>query len=63
VPDAAAAAVPVDGLADAAAPRLIPLRQLKLAALKVPPSHELVLRIVDRFKAWMPDELMFGGVA
>jgi ParB family chromosome partitioning protein len=33
------------------------------AALKVPPTHELVLRIVDRFKAWMPDELMFGGVA
>jgi ParB family chromosome partitioning protein len=33
------------------------------AALKVPPTHALVLRIVDRFKAWMPDELMFGGVA
>jgi len=33
------------------------------AALKVPPSHALVLRIVDRFKAWMPDELMFGGAA
>jgi ParB family chromosome partitioning protein len=31
------------------------------AALKMPPNYALVLRIVCRFKAWMPDELMFGG--